>query len=112
MRRCIAPRRVVVATSVLPGVGVDPCLEAKAMDVVRNGLHPTGPLRRVDRDIAGAVTRSLPPTLVDVDVLIAGGAETARDHGVRLLLDNVVIDLRGERIPRRPAHRRPRTGAA
>ena len=79
------------------------------MDVGRDGLHPARPFGRVDGDVAGTVARSLPPALVDVDVLITGVLEAARHHGVRLRLDDVVVDLGGEAVPGRPPHRRPRS---
>ena len=105
--------RVVVAASIFAGVRVDPGLETEPVDVGRDGLHTSRPVRRrVDGDVAGAVARSLPPALVDVDVLITGVLEAARHHGVRLPLDDGVVDLGGEAVPGRPPHRRPRAVVA
>ena len=105
------PGWVVVAAAVFAGVCVDTCLEAEPVDVVGNCRHTPGPVGRVDRDVAGSVARSLPPTLVDVDVLIPGCLEAARNHRVGLPLDNGVVDSGGKTVPRRPSHGRSRVDA-
>src|SRR5207244_1561494 len=91
-------------------VGVDAGLQALAVDVVGDGAHAAGPLTGVDGDVAVAVPGALPPALVDVDVPVAGGGESGRDERVDLLLDDVVIDLRGEAVPGGPAHGGGRDG--
>jgi hypothetical protein len=76
------------------------------VDVVGDGAHAAGPLGLVDGDVALAVAGALPPALVEVDVLVPGLRQSGRDERVDLRLDHVVVDLRGEGVPRGPAHRR------
>src|SRR5262249_28465973 len=87
-------------------VGVDAGLEALAVDVVGDRLHAAGPLGLVDGDVAGRVAGALPPALVDVDVPVPGGRQPGGDHRVGLPLDHVRVDVGGEAVPGRPAHRR------
>lgn len=105
VRRRRTAGREVVAAAVLARVGVDARLEALAVDVVGDGAHSAGPLGGVDRDVARAVAGALPPAFVDVDVLVPGRRQAGRHEGVHLRLDHVVVDLGGETVPRRPAHR-------
>src|SRR5579872_2532666 len=46
------------------------------------------------------------PAVVNVDVLVASGFHSARNHRVRLCADSCVADLAGKMIPTVPAHGR------
>ena len=90
------------------GRRVDADLEALGVDVVGQPLHAVRKTRRVGRQVAQRVSRRRFPTVVDVDVLVAGVAHARRHHCVGRLANEILVDAATELVPAVPAHRRRR----
>ena len=76
------------------------------MQVVAERLHPVRKLDRVGHDVAIGIALLGLPAVVDDKVNIAGVAHAVRDHGVGGALDEILIDIRRERVPGVPTHGR------
>src|SRR5439155_11533461 len=71
------------AAAVTARIGIDPREQALGVDIVGDGLHAPRPSGGVDRDVAGGVPRTAPPSAVDPDISITGGPEPPAHDGVR-----------------------------
>ena len=104
----------VHAATVTTGVGVDPGLQAQAVNVGGDIGHVAifltrlngRPLLGIDDDVACGIALSQPPAFVDDDILVTGFLHAVRGQGFGLLLNDLRIHDIGETIPGIPAHRR------
>src|SRR5205809_90413 len=80
--------------------------EAAGMDVVPEGLHAGGEGLGIVREVSCRIPVPCGPARVERHDIVSGRLETAVDHPVRNLLDQVLIDAAGEMVPAVPAHRR------
>ena len=86
-----------------PRRGIDPQLQALAVDVIRECLH----VRELIVGLNVPVRIACPfPRIVDVDVHVAGILHPARHHGVGDLTHNLVAHGAPEFVPTVPAHGR------
>jgi hypothetical protein len=67
-----------------------------------------GPSLGIDHDVASGVPLPMPPTFIDVDVLVPSPAQPRRDERLSLLLDDLGIDGAQKAVPGRPPHWRQR----
>ena len=74
------------------------------MDVIHERAHAAGEKLGVETQIA-VLAASVPISVVDVYEFVTGLVEPSGHHSVGLTLDNLLVDVKRERVPRAPAHR-------
>ena len=96
---------VDAATGVLTRIAVDTGLQAEAVDVFHDGRQP---IREALRMYAqpSVLIATVEVTVIDVHILVTCRLQPALVHRIRLSFDNILTDVEGKRVPRRPAHGR------
>src|SRR5271166_6910615 len=93
----------VSSAGVGAGRGVDAELQPLGMHVVGEGLHVRKLVVGLNHPAGVAVAL---PGVIDVEVDVAGVAQSAGDHGVGHLADGLVVDATGEEVPTVPSYGR------
>ena len=105
----------LAAGTTLAGVGtragVHAELEAKAVDVVGQGLHAGRKTLRVRDNVAVGVTAYL-PAVVYYNVLISGIGHAGCNHGIGHVPDEGFGNVAAKLVPAVPSHRRSGRKAA
>mmetsp|Transcript_30645 Transcript_30645/g.95234 ORF Transcript_30645/g.95234 Transcript_30645/m.95234 type:complete len:564 (+) Transcript_30645:190-1881(+) len=105
IKHLVAKARGQALASLGPAVRVDPELQPLGMDIVRDAFDAGWKTLRVALQLARAVPLRGHPTVVQVQVLVAGGQQPLGHHGVGDGLDAVLPHtLAPQSVPRAEAH--------
>ena len=99
----VAEAACIAGAGVGPGIAVDAELETARVQVVGQRLDPGGELDGIFVDKSPLVPLSV-PSVVEVEIDVAGVDEPQLDHFVRRGLDQVFVDVGGELVPGIPPH--------
>ena len=103
------------AAGVAASIAVDARLQSLLVYIVCHGLQSLREARGVYEQMAVVLVAPAEVAVVDVDVVVAHGAQSLADHRIGLALDNTLADVHTKGVPRAPAHRRavlPRSRAS
>ena len=92
------------AAGVVAGVAVDACLQAELMDIVHQRAHPVREQFGIQAQMS-VLSATVPIAVVDVHIEIACLLQPVLVHGISLTLNEFLVDVEGECVPRTPAHR-------
>ena len=101
----VAHRAGKVFARQLSSVGVDAELESETVDVVAEGTHAAWELLAVRDDVPIGCAVPL-PAVINIDVAVAGVAQSRADHCARDLTDQTLVDVAPELVPAVPSHGR------
>ena len=87
------------SAGVVASIAVDSSLESFPVDIVNHRLQSVREFGGMDFQLPRVFVATVEISVVDIDMVESHSLETLRHHGVRLGLDEIIIDVQSIRVP-------------
>ena len=105
-----APRMTATtAAGIVASIVIDARFQSQHVDIVHQRAHTIGKEFGVQAQVS-IVATTVPIAIIDVYIQVACLLQSILVHGIGLSLNQILVDVQCERVPRTPAHRRSPLG--